>query len=362
MAGRPHDVVRGAPTMARRKEKRPPTPAPEFTTPWWVAGYTPAGFPYPAEPPEDLDEDAMWAHPDELPRGAWARDVLHDALALAAPSTRVEVGRPDRLGGGLSREAWRARVHVVDGDDALGGDWVVLLPDPGAPGDPAGRRRNEVVAMAEVRAAGVPFRVPEVLAAWEDEAGTPLLVERFVPGIPLDLRAGRQSGRPWERVGRIAATVHATPTTLPGPPTRRAFALAELAAVRALPDDVRVRAEAWCEAHLPPEAPTTLLHGDLLGPNILRGVDEPDAVIDWEYARRGDPAYDLAVVTRGHRRPFGLTDGLPRLLGAWHDAGGDGIRPEHVHLYEIALLATQVHARVHDARQRLDALLRRVGA
>jgi thiamine kinase-like enzyme len=28
------------------------------------------------------------------------------------------------------------------------------------------------------------------------------------------------------------------------------------------------------------------------------------AVIDWEYAIRGHPAYDLAIVTRGTRRPF----------------------------------------------------------
>jgi hypothetical protein len=48
---------------------------------------------------------------------------------------------------------------------------------------------------------------------------------------------------------------------------------------------------AWEEEHLPPGTASTLIHGDLLGQNILLGLGGPDAVIDWEYAQFGDPAY-----------------------------------------------------------------------
>jgi thiamine kinase-like enzyme len=68
-----------------------------------------------------------------------------------------------------------------------------------------------------------------------------------------------------------------------------------------------------------------LLHGDLLGQNILLAVDGPHHVIDWEYARRGDPAYDLAIVTRGIKQPFHIDRGLDRLRDAYRAHGGHDI-------------------------------------
>jgi aminoglycoside phosphotransferase (APT) family kinase protein len=213
-----------------------------------------------------------------------------------------------------------------------------------------------------VRASGFPFRVPEVLAAWETAEGEPVLVERFVAGVPLDLRAGRQPVEPWDIVGRIAAAIHAVPSAIPGPATRRAHALEELRSLTGLDPALRERADSWAREHLPPDEPSGLVHGDLLGQNIRLGLGEPDGVIDWACARRGDPAYDLSIVTRGARQPFQIGGGLDRLLASWHRAGGTGVLPEHVHVYELALLATQVTDGVHDAGTRLEALLRRLGA
>ncbi len=59
-----------------------------------------------------------------------------------------------------------------------------------------------------------------------------------------------------------------------------------------------------------------LLHGDLLGQNILLAADGPHHVIDWEHVKHGDPAYDLAIVTRGVKQPFQIANGLDRLLEA----------------------------------------------
>jgi aminoglycoside phosphotransferase (APT) family kinase protein len=98
-------------------------------------------------------------------------------------------------------------------------------------------------------------------------------------------------------------------------------------------------ARAWCANHLPPEDPAVLLHGDLLGQNILLGLGEhdPPAVIDWEYALRGDPAYELAIVTRGVRQPFQMAGGLDRLLDAYRQHGGISVTRDQVYLHEICL-------------------------
>ena len=98
-------------------------------------------------------------------------------------------------------------------------------------------------------------------------------------------------------------------------------------------------AHGWAMEHLPPAEPSALLHGDLLGQNILLSMDGPHHVIDWEYARRGDPAYDLAIVTRGVRRPFQIDRGLERLLEAYREHGGRDVAADHVHVYELCLVA-----------------------
>ena len=89
----------------------------------------------------------------------------------------------------IYRDAWRA--PVVTGDARLDDDWVVLLPLPEAIPELSAHLEDEVRALADMRAAGVELRVPEVLAAWHTETGEPILVERFVAGFPADLRAGR---------------------------------------------------------------------------------------------------------------------------------------------------------------------------
>ena len=67
--------------------------------------------------------------------------------------------------------------------------------------------------------------------------------------------------------------------------------------------------------NLPEDGSSTVLHGDLLPQNLLLAIEDDSvgdpeiAVIDWECAQIGDAAYDLAIVTRGVRRPFGEKTG-----------------------------------------------------
>ena len=94
-------------------------------------------------------------------------------------------------------------------------------------------------------------------------------------------------------------------------------------------------AREWTAHHLPEDRAAVLVHGDLLGQNILVFPDRRPAVIDWEFSRMGDPAFDLAIVTRGVRRPFQMARGLDRLLDAYAAAGGDPIQRTEVQFYEI---------------------------
>lgn len=87
-------------------------------------------------------------------------------------------------------------------------------------------------------------------------------------------------------------------------------------------------------------------------------------------ARRGDPAYDLAIVTRGVRRPFQIAGGMQRLLEAYARFGGRAVEADHVRVYELGMAVASYRASLHskggvppaDALARLRNLLRRLGA
>jgi aminoglycoside phosphotransferase (APT) family kinase protein len=186
--------------------------------------------------------------------------------------------------------------------------------------------------------------LPEMVGAYPD--GDRLaLVRRFARGVELDLRAGRQTSvRPWDVVGRIAAAIHTVPggevdDIVAGAATRHEHAQGAIAAFEGLGLTEMRDARAWALEHLPPAEPSTLLHGDLLGQNILLAFDGPHHVLDWEYARVGDPAYELAIVTRGVEQPFQIDRGLERLVDAYREHDGRDITADQVHVYELCLIA-----------------------
>ena len=49
----------------------------------------------------------------------------------------------------------------------------------------------------------------------------------------------------------------------------------------------------WLEAHRPPSAPLTLVHGEFQSGNVMIDPKGQMQVIDWEYAHIGDPRMDL---------------------------------------------------------------------
>jgi aminoglycoside phosphotransferase (APT) family kinase protein len=118
---------------------------------------------------------------------------------------------------------------------------------------------------------------------------------------------------------------------------------------------------AWMRAHLPPDEPAVLLQGDLLPQNLLLSLyGEPPGIADWEFAQRGDPAHDLAIVTRAKR-------GEQRIaLEAYAAKSGRELPLERVRFHEVALLlgfyrdAVQEGVRENE-RKRLRSFLRRLG-
>ena len=83
-----------------------------------------------------------------------------------------------------------------------------------------------------------------------------------------------------------------------------------------------------------------MLHGDLLPQNILcHEIDDEwkVALIDWEFATIGDPAYDLAIVTRGDRKLVGINNGLKKLVENYRKAGGIELSEVDVYIHEMLL-------------------------
>jgi aminoglycoside phosphotransferase (APT) family kinase protein len=293
---------------------------------------------------------------------------------LSASGTRVTVGRSTRIGRGLSRLQSAAQVELDPDPADLSGTYVVGLPYSGSEFGFEARVAAEMPVVERLGKLDLPFRIPRMIRHVRTSRGTATIRE-FVRGIELDLRAGRQASvQPWRVVGEIAAALHRVSTEglhglVPGSADRAEFASREvesLAMGRDHPDVAR--AIDWATSCQLPSGPTTVIHGDLLGQNILLDPGHRPTVIDWEYCRRGDPAYDLAIVTRGARRPFQVSGGLEKLLAAYRSAGGETISPVAVHFYEVCMTAGWVRdamrsrdqALVEHAAIPLQSLLRRI--
>lgn len=293
----------------------------------------------------------------------WAR-AKHVLESAFARYDAVEIGRVRKIGEGLSHQVFVAHVEVQPDPGGQSGAYAVYLPSRWAEPERRADPKREIPLLARVAAQTDAVRVPNVIAIVPTDDGD-VVVRRYLEGIPLDLRAGHQPGvQPWEVVGQVAATIHGIDVTgvpaLAGYPTWREHALGEIAVLRDLAE-LR-EAEEWALENAPPAEPSVLLHGDLLGQNILLHPSESPAVIDWEATMLGDPAYDLAIVTRGVRRPFQIERGLDRLLDAYGACSPRRIRASAVHLHELCL-AGRWYREAHEgasAREPEEQALQRV--
>jgi aminoglycoside phosphotransferase (APT) family kinase protein len=309
----------------------------------WAAGFTEGGAPYGFS----VGEFRQMNERDE-PRAGWAlaKHVLRQALlSLDAKSSDESIGWIRFLGDGLDYRVYYADCMVPsikqNGEVRL----IVRLPKAGSSKKLDTLAQKEIRVLGYLRRVAPPFRIPKMVATIPVTDGL-AMVQEMIYGIPLELRAPRNNlVRPWEVVAQAAAECHAIG---PGPlssvltyhPTRRHHAQSTMAIFDELDIPESREARVWVEAHLPPEEPVQLLHGDLLGQNLLLDIEDNSlGIIDWSQTHIGDPAYDLAVVTRGKREPFQIKGGLQKLLEAYNSRSGATLTPDQVHLYELCLLA-----------------------
>jgi len=278
---------------------------------------------------------------------ARARRVFERVLHNRFPTGDVEVrvGHVEFLSRGLTSTVFKAEVVLAPDPEGLTDAYIIRLPDEGRV-QVAERFRREERLLRQLATRKLSFRIPVVLGLAPD-GDLLAMVQRFVFGLPLEMN-GDQGQKPWRVAGEVAAAIHGLDCAgLPvsGHATRAAHAREVLAELEDSGDPLVEEAFQWGMAHLPAAESARLLHGDLMGQNLLVVPDlftdepEPVGVIDWEYAQLGDPAYDLAILTRGVRRPFGVADGFERLLECYLEAGGFPLIANEVRLYELVFVA-----------------------
>jgi aminoglycoside phosphotransferase (APT) family kinase protein len=255
-----------------------------------------------------------------------------DLAARVSQLLGQPVANVRRLSGGASRETWAV--------DATGdaGDVRQLVVRR----DPRGIARAPEAALLRAAAeAGVP--VPGIVA--EDDEH--LVVER-IDGetIPRKILRDEEfaSARPLlaRQCGEALARIHSIPVdAVPGLaredpiPTWRE-ALDNLGQ----PHPTFELALRWLEQRRPPEAGTTIVHGDFRNGNLIVGPDGLRAVLDWELAHLGDPMEDLGWLCVeawrfGVDRPVGGFGDYDALFAAYEDAGGRAVDAEVVRWWEV---------------------------
>jgi aminoglycoside phosphotransferase (APT) family kinase protein len=204
-----------------------------------------------------------------------------------------------------------------------GGEQLVLRRPPRPPLPPSA---HDVLREARLLSAvkGTPIRVPDVLAACDDESilGVPFYVMSYVEGTVMTSEVPEQLATPGER-RRISTElidslveVHSVdyeacglegfgkPTGYLDRQLRRFNGLWEHNKTRELPL-VQEIAE-WLAQNKPESPPATIVHGDYRLGNTMFAHDPPArlvAIFDWELATIGDPLADLGYLTTSWSRP-----------------------------------------------------------
>jgi aminoglycoside phosphotransferase (APT) family kinase protein len=252
------------------------------------------------------------------------------AAALGAPVERAML-----LPGGASKEAWA--VDTADGRQMLvrrAGGGVIHLDTLSL--------RDEFEVLVAAREAGV--RVPRPLAYLGLVDGREAFAMERVHGETIGRRIVKAppAGLP-EQMAEELARIHAIPAArLPFLRGRDLFEalLAELDTV----DEPHPAIElgiAWCRERLPPPRPPVVLHGDFRVGNLA--VDERGivAVLDWEFAKLGDPAEDLAwPLVRAWRfgadeRRLGGVGEVEPYLERYAALTGVEVGAEELHAWEV---------------------------
>jgi aminoglycoside phosphotransferase (APT) family kinase protein len=156
-------------------------------------------------------------------------------------------------------------------------------------GDPAALDREAGALAAVARRPWAPAVIRH---------GPGLLVTERIAGAPRDLAA--LGGDDARRLGAVLREVHEVRAAAAGLRAYREGRIRDAEAALAGTPDTGLAGRVVGEP--PPEGPLAFLHGDLVAANVLWPAAGP-VLVDWEFARMGDPAEDLAYLAELNALP-----------------------------------------------------------
>lgn len=249
-----------------------------------------------------------------MPEPTMTPEALERFLGSVEPGRRPSVTAFRAITGGYSRLSVVADVRWDDG----GTDRLVLRGDP-PPGDGvfvSDRDAEWRVLQALSRAGSIPVARPRWYDATGEFFGTKCIVFDHFPGRSLQdvLREADDASDPGRMFVDTIAQIHCSPvdalgTAVEQPASWDAYVESVLEVYRAVEREVSDSspvlryAGALLGRHRPPPVPFTLVHGDCQPSNVLVGESGEHVVIDWEFARIGDPREDLGYYTQIPMQP-----------------------------------------------------------
>ncbi len=208
---------------------------------------------------------------------------------------------------------------------------------------------REAKTLQRLKDSGFRFETPELICVVKEDAKHMTgLIETWVRGLPLTLyKESIYQDMLIPTIAEVAVLVHQLKTKrfghLEAFENSKVHVLNELGSLT--PElfkefSTAQRAREWILSRIPENRPAVVLHGDLLPQNIMCHEIKDEwrvALIDWEFAEIGDPAYDLAIVTRGDRKLMGINNGLELLVDAYRQADGIELSVADVRIHELIL-------------------------
>lgn len=321
----------------------------------------------------------------------WLRSITETSLNESDifPLPVVVDGKMDWIESGLYHDNYRFRITGV----GLPGEWkekLLLLRlskhknPPLSLSESGNSLLREAKTLRILKQTGIQFETAEYICMVQTEDNRTVgLVETWLRGIPLhSYKQSIYHDRIIPTIARAAASVHRLKKEPFG--YMKAAEISKNHILEELGDlspelfngfPAVQEAREWILSRLSDNRPSVVLHGDLLPQNILCREIDGDwrvAIIDWQFARIGDPAYDLAIVTRGDRKLLGINNSLALIVEAYLQAGGTALTVSDVRVHELILmlnwLKESVEAMKENRRrghgpeyyeQRLASLLRR---
>jgi aminoglycoside phosphotransferase (APT) family kinase protein len=292
-----------------------------------------------------------------VPGPAFTREGFAALLAAREPARRATVTAFAPISGGYSR---LTAVADVTWDDAPVERFVLRADPPPGEGVFVSDRDDEwelLRALAQHRP--VPTAVPRWYDATGEHFGTKCLVTEHFPGCSLQDAMLDPHGEAslTDLYLDVLASVHRTPlgvlpATMPRPTDWDAYVdglLAGYADVeRELSDSNPVLryVSARLRSHRPPPVPFSLVHGDCQPSNVLVTPTGEHVLIDWEFARVGDPREDLGYYTQSPMEPNVYHRDPERFLAGYR--ARTGLTEEQVNPQVVEWFLVLGIARLHE--------------